>query len=639
MTVLSDPVKTLAKIADFDGSGYLEVWTSIRDGGADGILTDTPVHVPITSTGITTPDLIPGPAFYRLKLGALRQSIEGRIVIPASGPARVMDVIAASILIPEDTPAQLIVQAVQSYLSANPPAGSELPEYLEQTALDASYAPLWQPSAAYAINAPVILPNGKPAVRTSAGTSRAQFDSTELALWTLTGGGLDKSTADTLYAPVFQPLTAYTAGQVVISPTGLPISRLANGTSRAAYDATEIALWTPVAATPAQVTPKLDKTEAATTYTPQAAVGYGSKKAFFNCGNTVDTIANTTGALFRIPVKVPVATTRWRVHWQNRFGKTRTSQTGVVNVLGFVFGDELMNADGTHSGQFTAAPASVGAAGTATDGAEYVGAWVTDPALQLKPYADHLVSYGLTCASGVVMCRSSNIVQYRNGASQAPQFNQQTIVPNSTATPFGEMWIEYEFVGANSVGLYVGDSLTDGTKNLLGQLGNYPNAHALRDAVCPIVLGNSGIKVDDYMNIPTTDYVYTKWGLGNGVVPDYAVVMAGINDIIFLGFTDVEIQNKLVAFWNRLRAFGIKRIYAITLPPAGATGAVETQRLNVNAWLRGKPAGLAGVFDGDRALKDATTAANLDATYNSGDGLHYSVAGYQKLADTIPALK
>ena len=40
MTVLKDPVKNLAKIADFDGSGYLEVWTSIRDGGADGILTD-----------------------------------------------------------------------------------------------------------------------------------------------------------------------------------------------------------------------------------------------------------------------------------------------------------------------------------------------------------------------------------------------------------------------------------------------------------------------------------------------------------------------------------------------------------------------------------------------------------------------
>lgn len=139
MTVLKDPVKNLAKIADFDGSGYLEVWTSIRDGGADGILTDTPVHTPITATGIETPELVPGPAYYRLKLGALRPSIEGRIVIPASGTVRVMDVIAASILVPEDTPAQLVVQAVEAYLAANPPGGGG---GLTEEVADTLYAPV-----------------------------------------------------------------------------------------------------------------------------------------------------------------------------------------------------------------------------------------------------------------------------------------------------------------------------------------------------------------------------------------------------------------------------------------------------------------------------------------------------------------
>ncbi len=581
VTALVDP----SGAADYGPDAYVEIWSSLPVGAGGTIATDKPLRVSVTSAGLSTPPIRAGNYLIRIKLASSRTALGPYpFTMPdGDGTTELWPLIAAGVNIPGDTPIQKIQEALAAYLVANPIDGNGL----DQSAVD----------------------------------TRVQ------------------TVGDTRYAPVWQALTAYTAGQIVVSPTGLPISRLANGTSRAAYDATEIALWTPVAATPAQVTPKLDKTEAATTYTPQAAVGYGTKKAFFNCGNTVDTIANTTGAVFRVPVKVPVLTSRWRVHWQNRFGKTRTSQAGTVNILGFAFGDELINVDGSHSGQFTAAPVTVGAAGTVTDGAEYVGAWVTDPTLQLKPYADHLVSYGLTCTSGVVMCRSSNIVQYRNGGSQAPQFNLQTIVPNSTATSFGEMWIEYEFVGANSVGLYVGDSLTDGTKNLLGQIGNYPNAHALRDSVCPIVLGNSGIKVDDYMNIPTSDYVYTKWGLGAGVVPDYAVVMAGINDIIFLGFTDVEIQNKLVAFWNRIRAFGIKRIYAITLPPAGATGAVETQRLNVNAWLRTKPAGLAGVFDGDRALKDATTASSLDTLYNSGDGLHCSTAGYQKLADTIPALK
>ena len=58
-------------------------------------------------------------------------------------------------------------------------------ERLSQEALDGRYAPLWQPSTAYAIGSPVLLPNGKLGTRTAAGTSRANFDATELALWTV----------------------------------------------------------------------------------------------------------------------------------------------------------------------------------------------------------------------------------------------------------------------------------------------------------------------------------------------------------------------------------------------------------------------------------------------------------------------
>lgn len=49
------------------------------------------------------------------------------------------------------------------------------------------------------------------------------------------------------YAPLFQGLTAYVAGQVV-TVNGLAVQRIAPGTSRASYDATEAALWSPVAA-------------------------------------------------------------------------------------------------------------------------------------------------------------------------------------------------------------------------------------------------------------------------------------------------------------------------------------------------------------------------------------------------------
>lgn len=82
-------------------------------------------------------------------------------------------------------------------------------------------------------------------------------------------GKLSQTVGDARYAPLWQPSTAYLAGQVVTA-NGVTISRIADGTSRANYDATEQALWTPIVATNAQLTsavaPKLDRPQAASMY-------------------------------------------------------------------------------------------------------------------------------------------------------------------------------------------------------------------------------------------------------------------------------------------------------------------------------------------------------------------------------------
>lgn len=49
------------------------------------------------------------------------------------------------------------------------------------------------------------------------------------------------------YVARWLPATAFTAGQMVISPTGQVIARIADGTSGASYDPTEQALWTVIA--------------------------------------------------------------------------------------------------------------------------------------------------------------------------------------------------------------------------------------------------------------------------------------------------------------------------------------------------------------------------------------------------------
>jgi lysophospholipase L1-like esterase len=86
-----------------------------------------------------------------------------------------------------------------------------------------------------------------------------------------------------------------------------------------------------------------------------------------------------------------------------------------------------------------------------------------------------------------------------------------------------------------------------------------------------------------------------------------------------------------------IRALGVRRVYAATLSPAGRTGAVETQRLAINTWLRTRPGGLADVFEFDRPVASTADVAVLDAAV-SADGLHMKAAGYSRLARAVPTL-
>ncbi|MEW1933131.1 SGNH/GDSL hydrolase family protein [Rhodococcus sp. NPDC079359] len=58
----------------------------------------------------------------------------------------------------------------------------------------------WQPTTTYAAGAAILLPDGTTGTRTANGTSRASFDATEKALWTVAAsGGLSQSSAKALF--------------------------------------------------------------------------------------------------------------------------------------------------------------------------------------------------------------------------------------------------------------------------------------------------------------------------------------------------------------------------------------------------------------------------------------------------------
>ncbi|KAJ6168862.1 hypothetical protein N7497_001705 [Penicillium chrysogenum] len=132
----------------------------------------------------------------------------------------------------------------------------------------------------------------------------------------------------------------------------------------------------------------------------------------------------------------------------------------------------------------------------------------------------------------------------------------------------------------------------------------------------------------------------------------YAMIFEGVNDIGGADSdvaTQAEIEKKLVAAYKqiatRVHALGIP-LFGATITPFGSSASSdyvqpyssperEKTRQQINKFIR-----QSGVFDAvldfDRVLRDPQVPYQLLETYDSGDHLHPSVAGYQALADYFP---
>ncbi|WP_109480208.1 SGNH/GDSL hydrolase family protein [Paraburkholderia sp. C35] len=201
----------------------------------------------------------------------------------------------------------------------------------------------------------------------------------------------------------------------------------------------------------------------------------------------------------------------------------------------------------------------------------------------------------------------------------------------------------------------IGDSITDGMRSSLNQNRRWPDALARR-------VGQSGDRSIGVVNLGISgnrllsdspcygDALASRFGRDVLAQPGVktVILLIGINDINFAAMptragldcdaphTQVT-ADSLISGYKRViaaaHARGVK-IYGATLTPAALPPQREAIRTEINQWIRTGHA-FDGVVDFDAALRDPADPTRLRRTFDSGDQIHPSDAGYTAMADAI----
>ncbi len=198
---------------------------------------------------------------------------------------------------------------------------------------------------------------------------------------------------------------------------------------------------------------------------------------------------------------------------------------------------------------------------------------------------------------------------------------------------------------ASAALITLGDSLTDGRGSTTNGNDRWPDNLARR------LHANAATRGIAVLNQGIGGNAVLSGGLGPTALERFEhdvleqsggrwlIVLAGVNDI---GMSrDPRIASQLsAAFHGMIRAAHERGllVYGVPILPFGGSAYFspdqERARLAVNDWIR-TSRHFDAVIDLDAALRDPAQPAQLLASYDCGDHLHLSVAGYQKLADSI----
>ena len=178
-----------------------------------------------------------------------------------------------------------------------------------------------------------------------------------------------------------------------------------------------------------------------------------------------------------------------------------------------------------------------------------------------------------------------------------------------------------------------GDSITAGYASTPNTGNRYPELLASRIGQPVLNLGVNGDVITQQGG--SSNLIGSLKGVGS------VIYLLGINDLIGGQITTASAYETIAqGLITQNRAAGRKVYWGTILPATGYTNftaADETLRQSINTWIRANSAGADGVIDFDAALRDPANLSKMLPSYQSGDWLHPSDAGYQAMAQVAAA--
>ena len=371
------------------------------------------------------------------------------------------------------------------------------------------------------------------------------------------------------------------------------------------------------------------------------ATSWGSSQMVPNPDSTLPT-GTLGGATLRQVVRLSIGGDGVRVRFSNAFGKTP------LRIGSAVLGKPRTNATDALSAAGRALTFAGQPGVTIPAGAD----WWSDPLpVSAAAFGDLAISIFLPDEPGVQTShpgsRATSYVLKGDHVGDA-------MLPGATRTDhwFFLSGVEVRRCGGAKGVVALGDSITDGYGVKPNTNARWTDAFARRlggrVAVVNQGIGGNRILLDGLGPSAIARFerdVLSQAGIG------HIILLEGINDIGVLqreAPATAAAQDALIASVTagyaqmvaRAHDRGIK-VYGGTVMPFAANGyyhpdaGSERMRQAINAWIR-TPGHFDGVIDFDRAMADPKRPDRLAPAYDSGDGLHPSMAGYAAMAELVP---